>query len=302
MATTAFHKKVDYVSPTRKRVMGIVFIVFGLFIFAYFGQQVEAGIETTFVMNPGGSTLNVPDWILPSAATLNVLAFISLMLGGIQLSRARGFGNRTNTVLGIVAGMFVFAFLVWAAADKSLNLVGLLNTAVSKAIPITLGALSGILCERAGVVNIAIEGMMLTGAMIGALVGSMSGSLFIGMVSAVIGGGMLGLLHAILSIKYKTDQIVSGTIINISAAGITSYISAKFMQENQSLNNPGIYRPFEIPLLSEIPVIGPIFFNNNFFVYMTFIFLIVLTVALYYTRWGLRLRSVGEHPKAADRF
>ncbi len=280
--------------------MGIVFLVFAFAIWLFFGRTVETGLTTTFVMTPGASEAIFPNWMLPSMATLNVLAFASAVLGGMQLARAGGFGKRTNAVLGVVAGFFVFGFLVWAAADKSLNLAGLLKTSLSKAVPITIGAMSGVLCERAGIVNIAIEGMMLAGAMMGALMGSITGNLFIGMLSAVLAGALLAWVHAILSIKYMTDQIVSGTVINIFATGITSYISAKFMQSHQELNNPGIYAPFEIPLLSDIPFIGPILFDNNIFVYMMFIFLIVLTVALFYTRWGLRLRSVGEHPKAAD--
>jgi simple sugar transport system permease protein len=96
------------------------------------------------------------------------------------------------------------------------------------------------------------------------------------------------------------DQIISGTVINIFSIGITSFISAKFMQTNQALNNPGIFPTIEIPLLSEIPILGPILFNNNMFVYAMFIFIAVLQIGLFYSRWGLRLRSVGEHPKAAD--
>jgi simple sugar transport system permease protein len=213
---------------------------------------------------------------------------------------AIGFGRRTNTILGLVAAFFIFGFLTWAAAGKSMNLAGLLNTTLSKAVPLTLGALSGVLCERAGVVNIAIEGMMLSGALVSTLAGSISGSLWVGLLAAVLTGTLLGLVHAVLSIKYMTDQIISGTVINIFATGITSFISAKFLQTNLALNDPGIFRPIEIPLLVKIPIIGPILFNNNLFVYAMFIFLFVLTVGLFYTRWGLRLRSVGEHPKAAD--
>jgi hypothetical protein len=150
------------------------------------------------------------------------------------------------------------------------------------------------------VINIAIEGMMLAGAMTGSLVASVTDNLWIGLLAAVLAGVLMGLIHAVLSIKYKINQIISGTVINIFATGITSYISAKFLQTYQDLNNPGTFRPFEIPLLSKIPVIGPILFDNNIFVYAMYIFLIVIHVGLFYTRWGLRHRSVGEHPKAAD--
>jgi simple sugar transport system permease protein len=107
-------------------------------------------------------------------------------------------------------------------------------------------------------------------------------------------------VHGVLSIKYKTNQIISGTVINIFSIGFTSYISAKFMQQYQFLNNPGIFPTIPLPLLSQIPFLGPILFNNNMFVYAMYLFLVILHVALFYTRWGLRHRSVGEHPKAAD--
>ena len=108
------------------------------------------------------------------------------------------------------------------------------------------------------------------------------------------------MIHGVLSIKYKTDQIVSGTVINIFATGFTSYVDAKFLQVYQDLNSAGIFPRWNLPVLSKIPFFGPILFENNLFVYALFIFLIVLTIALFYTRWGLRLRSVGEHPRAAD--
>ncbi len=297
MTTTALRRQLEVVSPTRQRAMGVVFLLLAFGIWFLFARQVTPDQVTTFGLTPGGSEVQIPDWRLQSAPALYVLALVSAVLGGVQL--ARGFGERTNLVLGLVAGMFVFGFLTWAAAGKSLNLAGMLTTTLLKAVPITLGALSGVLCERAGVVNIAIEGMMLTGAMVGTLVGSLAG-LWAGLLAAVAAGALLALVHAVLSIKYKTDQIVSGTVINIFATGITSYISAKFLQKYQYLNSPGIFPRWPVPVLSEIPVIGPIFFNHNLFVYALYVFLIVLHVALFYTRWGLRVRSVGEHPKAAD--
>ena len=111
---------------------------------------------------------------------------------------------------------------------------------------------------------------------------------------------ILALLHAVLSIKYKINQIISGTVINIFSAGLTAFLSQKFLQTNEALNTPPMFSRIPIPGLANIPVIGPIFFNTNLFVYLMFILLFVIQVALFSTRWGLRLRSVGEHPKAAD--
>ncbi len=320
-STATIATKREYVSSTRQRVMGIVFLIIAAAIWLIFVRGLESDLITRFGLVPGGVDSDLPPWEFRTLTALNAAAFASAFIGAGQL--ARGFGKRTNAMLGIVALLFVFSFLAWAAAGKSLNLAGLLNTSLSKAVPITLGAMSGILSERAGVVNIAIEGMMLFGAMMAALVASLLRSrcdealiesvlicgqaegnlrpyLYIGILAAVLTGMLLAYIHGVFSIKYKIDQIISGTVINIFAVGMTSYISAKFMQEYQFLNNPGTFRPFDVPLLSQIPLLGPIVFRNNIFVYMMFIFMIVIHIGLFYTRWGLRLRSVGEHPRAAD--
>ena len=288
---------IERTSQTRRWVIGVLFLVVAFLIWIIFSRTVEPGIETTFRLVPGGSDQKIPNWVFKSLPMLNILAGLCLVAGGYQL--ARGFKKRTNLVLGLVGGMFIIAFLTWASADGSLNLAGLIRSALVKSVPLTLGALSGVLCERSGVVNIAIEGMMLTGAFVGALVGSLT-NIWIGLISAILAGGLLAAILAVLSIKYKTDQIIAGTVINIFATGLTSYMSAKFLQKYQELNNPGRFPTIEIPILSDIPFLGPILFKHNMFVYALFIFLIVITIGLYYTRWGLRTRSVGEHPKAAD--
>ena len=286
-----------YTSSTRQRVFGILFLGIALAIWLVFARPIEPGTVTTFNLTPGGATTRLPDWQFQTLAAMYVTVGLSAVLGAYQL--VIGFRKRAELVLGLVVGMFIFAFLSWAAAGKSMNLAGLLRSSLLAAVPITLGAFSGVLCERAGVVNIAIEGMMLSGAMVGAFIGSVT-NIWIGLLAAVLTGAFLGLIHAVLSIRYKTDQIISGTVINIFATGMTSYISAKFLQKYQELNNPGLFPNWKIPGLSEIPFIGPILFDHNLFIYGLFIFMFAIHIALFYTRWGLRLRSVGEHPKAAD--
>lgn len=301
MAATTLRREIEFVSPTRQMVMGILFVIIGAGIWFFFSQGIQPDVQTKFSLTPGGSTAVLPDWIVPTAMTSNLLSGLSILLGLFQIVQKGGFRRYTNWVLGGVAAMFIFAFLTWAAAGKSLNLAGMINTTLIKAVPLTLGAMSGILCERSGVVNIAIEGMMLMGAMVGALVASIADNLWIGLLAAVASAALLGLVHAVLSIKYKTDQIISGTAINIFSTGMTSYISAKFMQVYQTeLNNPGVFLPIEIPLLSKIPILGTILFRQNIFFYAMFVFLVLLSFGLFKTRWGLRLRSVGEHPRAAD--
>lgn len=298
--TTALRRHVEYVSPTRQYTMGVIMIALGGLTWWLFARTVEAGVLTKFGLTPGGAGVSVPDLVFPTQTVLYVLAGLQVLLGIVQLTRKGGFRERTNLVLFLVATIFVVAFLAWAAAGKSLNIGGLLKTTLLKAVPLTLGALSGILCERAGVINIAIEGMMLAGAFGGAVIGSISGNLWVGMAAGVGVGLLLGLIHALLSITYKTNQIISGTVINILATGLTSYFSAKFLTTYRELNNPGIFRSIAIPGLSEIPLIGPLLFDYNIYVYAMFALLILLQFGLFYTLWGLRHRSVGEHPRAAD--
>ncbi len=301
MATSSVvihRKKVEVISPTRQRATGIIEILLGVLIFLFF-RRTEPGMVARFVMTPGGLDRGAaPDWLVPAYSTLLVLALLTVIIGLVQVWR--GFGRWMNLVLSVVVGLTVFSFLTWATAGKSLNLVGMLSAAVLLGVPIILGAFSGVLSERAGVVNIAIEGMMLMAAMVGALVGSVTKNMWIGLLAAMLSSVLLALIHGVLSIHYKINQIISGTVINIFSTGLSSYLSAKFLQTYQQLNNPPIFPRIPIPLLADIPVIGPLFFNTNLFVYLMLVSLIVIQVALFSTRWGLRLRAVGEHPKAAD--
>lgn len=285
-------------SGSRARGLGIFFIILGIMAAWFFGAGSEGGVDSTFGLNGRDQAFELPQLVLPSAGTAYLLAAFCGFLGAVQLTR--GFGRKTYAILGVVVACFIFAFLVWAARDGSLNLLGMLQSTLLRSVPITLGALAGVLCERAGVVNIAIEGMMLTAAFVGSLVASAAASLGVGLVLAVASGALLGAALAVLSIRYRVDQIIAGTVLNIFALGVTSFLSARIFSEYQELNNPGRFPVLKIPVLSEIPLLGPILFNNNVFVYLMFFLIAVLQVGLFRTRWGLRVRAVGEHPRAAD--
>jgi len=284
----------------RRITMGIIFMLAAIFVWLVFASDVEPGLLTRFVMNPGGGSAVAADWVFPSLPYLNFIAGICALLGAFQI--IRGFGKYTYGILALVAVLFLFGFLTWATAGGQTNLAGLLRVMVVRAVPLTLGAMSGILCERGGIINIAIEGMMLTSAFVSTVFASLAGNLLVGLLAGVIAGGIMGLIHGWLSIKYKINQIISGTVINIFATGITSYLSSKYIQkvEFQYLNEPGMFPQINVPVLSKIPFIGPILFSHNMYVFAMFFFVILLTFMLFKTRWGLRLRSVGEHPKAAD--
>lgn len=294
------NKQVDKKKTKSHRItFGIIYLVLAAFIWIVFVNGTDTSILTTFNMTPGGSSAYMDDWIFPTASTLSTLAFICAIAGAYQI--IRGFGKFTNGILALVAGIFIFSFLSWASSGGSINLAGLLRVTVVRAVPLTLGAMAGMLCERSGTVNIAIEGMMLTSAFVSTVIASLT-NLWIGMLAGVLTGGLIAWIHGVLTIKYKVDHTISGTVINIFATGITSFLSSKFLQKTdyQYLNEPGMFPQIDIPVLSKIPFVGPILFSHNMYVYAMFLLVPFLTVMLFSTRWGLRLRSVGEHPKAAD--
>jgi simple sugar transport system permease protein len=165
-----------------------------------------------------------------------------------------------------------------------------------------LGALSGVLCERSGVVNIAIEGMMLGSAMTSVLFANLTGSIMLGFFAGLFIAGLLAAWHAVMSIRFKMDQIISGTVINIFATGLTSYINQRILQEQENLNTQVTFPVISqiIPVTGKIPILGPLLFDQSPIVWIALILLIVVQVALFRTRWGLRTRAVGEHPRAAD--
>ena len=173
-------------------------------------------------------------------------------------------------------------------------LVAVLRSTLRQSTPITLGALSGLFCERVGVINIAIEGMMLTAAFTGYMANVWTGNLLLSVAVAILTGGMMALLHGLLAIRFKVDQIISGTVINILAVGLTGY----FYQAGTVTK--GKMQSVEIPILSDIPIIGDVIFRNAPITYMAVMLVFIVHVVLFRTRWGLRMRAVGEHPRAAD--
>ena len=259
------------------------------------------GMVSTFVLSSmrAGVSIPAPDLVIPTWASILTVAILVGLAGVWQL--VRGFGRHTNSVLITMISLGILVFLIWAARGKDLNLTGMLVTSIISATPIALAALSGIYSERSGVVNIGIEGMILMGAFLSVVVASVTHSLLLGFLAGILGGMILGALHAVLSIRYRINQIISGTGIIILSLGITNYFYRAFLNPNPALNNSGsILASLPIPLLWRIPVIGPIFFNQSPVIYIMFLMILITHVFYYYTKWGLRVRAVGENPKAAD--
>jgi general nucleoside transport system permease protein len=287
-------------STTRTRLVpGILLIVAGLAIIFLFGLNLQPGLHSTFGLTPQGDTnvIPIPDLVLPAQTAIYILALLTFFVGAWQM--ARGIRS-TNVLVGIVAFCFVAAFLVWAAKGKSMDLVGMMNTSLVRATPIALAALCGVISERAAVVNIGIEGIMLMSAMTSVMLASLTRNLYLGLLAGMVTGMFVAGLHAVLVIQFKVDQIISGVAVNIIGTGASSFISNRYLQTSNTLNNSGIFPNLAIPGLVKIPILGPVLFENNIMIYLMLILVAVIFVVLFYTRWGLRTRAVGEHPKAAD--
>ena len=281
----------------RARVLGLVYIGLAALVLFAFTFSIAGGDVSSFGLSRPTDSVEVAPLEVPARAFTIVVAVLFGFLGAVQLTR--GFGDKANLVLGVALLVFVFAFLTWAAAGGSFSLVGMLQATLAQAAPIALGGMAGILCERVAVINIAIEGQLLTGAFVAVIVGSVTNQ-WIGLLAAIISGVVLGWVLAVLAIKYLVDQIIIGVFINIFALGLTSFLASRLLSENPDLNSSARFLPIDIPILGDIPVIGPVLFNNNIFVYGAIVLAIILQWALFRTRWGLRARSVGEKPRAAD--
>ena len=286
-------------TPAERRatVIGTVMVLLAVFVFWVFGLGLESGVRSTFNLSLPGERFQNLVWEVNAQWLSFVVAAIMAFLGGLVLRRSHV--KWTNVALAIGLGLFALGFLTWAAAEGSFSLVGMLRSTVLLSVPVTLGALSGLMCERVAVINIAIEGQLLTAAFVGTILGSAWG-IWAGLIGAMVTGALLGAVLAVLSIRYRVDQIIAGVVINIFALGLTSFLARRVLSQAPDLNSPGRFTSIKIPILGDIPVIGSMFFDHNIFVYAMFLLIIALHFGLFYTRWGLRSRSVGEHPKAAD--
>jgi len=207
-------------------------------------------------------------------------------------SKLKAFWKK-NGVLTSLA-FVVLVVMVYSYTNNSVTTEAVLASALRHSTPLVLGALCGLIGERSGIINIGIEGQMLMAAFLSFVAASYSNSIAVGIIVGLLTGGLLGLLLAFMSIKLKVDQIIGGTVINILALGLTGY----FYQAG--LTTSGKLQPIEIPVLSEIPLIGRVLFNNPPIMYVTIILVFVVHYVLFHTKWGLRTRAVGEHPRAAD--
>ncbi|MBN9154166.1 MAG: ABC transporter permease [Microbacterium sp.] len=255
-----------------------------------------------FQIGSSSTALKVADIQVPSGSTAWITWALLLVLTVLAALDAWTYRKARLWVPIVYALLAVFAFLTWAAAGGGVVPVsGLLAGALSLSVPLVFGALGGVIGERGGVVNVAIEGQFLLGAFSAAVLASITHNPFVGLIGAMVGGVLVSFLLGAFGIKYLVDQVIVGVVLNVLVTGLTGFLYGVLLAPNEALlNSPPTFPRWKIPLLGDIPVIGPVFFNQTFIVYLMYVTVAVVAWALYRTRWGLRLRSVGEHPQAAD--
>ena len=285
------------------RLRGVLFIALGLV--AMYWASISFGTAAVFsfwIDKQGGASAILKTTV---GALWVVAALAAALVGVLQLVRGAAF--RWRPWLLLLIAPFVAGVLASLLAGRPANLTGVLGGSLELAAPISMGALAGMLSERSGMLNIALEGKMLLAACVASMAASVTllathnafiGDL-VGIIVAMIAAGLLGLLLAWLGIRYKVDQIIAGTVINIGALGITNFLFLRVLSRNTSLNAPPAIEAMRLPLLSDIPVLGPILFTAKPYVFVGYILVIVLSYMLFRTRWGLRLRASGEKPNAA---
>ncbi|MGI8768438.1 MAG: ABC transporter permease [Propionibacteriaceae bacterium] len=255
-----------------------------------------------FALSDAFDAVQLPVVTLPG---LPVVLLCGLLCVGAAVVYILGLRQaRLMAVAGTVGGIAVaVGFLTWGASgrDFPFPVANQFAGTLALATPLIFGALCGVLCERAGVVNVSIEGQFLTAAFAAAVVGSVTQSIPAALVAAVVAGVLMALLLALFSIRYLVNQVVLGVVLNLFASGLTGYLFDQLVQpDTNRYNSAPLMSTLDIPFLSKIPVLGTVFFKQTILAYLAFASVLLVWFLLFRTRWGLRIRSVGEHPKAAD--
>lgn len=272
----------------------------GSLVLVFFGILGREG-ETVFEISRRVDVIQLPAITVGSSALGWVAGILMLAIAGYALSFALK-NRKTPLWVSVIYGAIgVVALLGWLASGNSVPVTFIVGTALVLAVPIMLGAMGGLMCERVGVTNIAIEAQLLTGAFMAAVVSSITDNFFFGLASAMIGGALVSMVLAVFAIKYLAQQIIVGVVLNVLMIGITNFLYQQWLTEDgENVNFPGTLDIIKIPFLSDIPVIGPVIFENRITVFAALIFVPTLYFILFKTKLGLRARAVGEHPLAAD--
>lgn len=257
-------------------------------------------LQTQIRLHAQSDLLTIPDFNVPTLPVAWACVALQLALMVFSWIRYAQRLKNPRLLVPVFGVLFVAEALVVFYTGKTLTLTALLAGSLALAVPLIFGSLAGALSERSGVVNIAIEGQLLAGAFVSALVASLTQSVWLGVVTAAVAGALVAWILAVFAIKYVVDQIIVGVVLNVLVVGITNFLFSTLMTDLGTYNSPPRFDAFAVPGLSQIPVLGPVLFNQTPIVYLMYLAVAAVWVALFKTRWGLRVRAVGEYPKAAD--
>ncbi len=298
---TAVNPKISWKMPITFTLASVLVLFFAR----------SASGDTNLRLSDKSQSFTIPDLVFNASGVLWIM-FVVIVLGTLLSFYSAFRGDKSqrlfrivdSVVTVVIATVTILAFLIFAGAGSAgaVTLTSTLVATIAISTPLIFGSLSGVICEHVGVVNIAIEGDLLVGAFAGVMAASFFKTPFAGLIAAPLAGAFIGSLLALFSVKYGVDQIITGVVLNVFALGLTSFFYGTLMSENASILNTNQHSlaTFKIPLLAEIPVLGPVLFNQTILVYIMYIIVFVLWIYLYRSRWGLRMRACGEHPRAAD--
>jgi simple sugar transport system permease protein len=289
----AKEEKVGFKAPS---VMGAI----GLLVLWFFGITGKSG-DVSFELSRRQDLIQL-DPIIFNSQTLGIVAG-GLMLAIAAVSLALSMRNqRTPVWVSSVYGLVgVISLLGWLATGNSVPVAFIAGTALVLAVPIILGAMAGVMSERVGVTNIAIEGQLLTGAFMAAVISTITDSYTLGIISAMATAAIFSMILAVFAVRFLAQQIIVGVVLNVLAIGITNFLFQQWLKDDgENLNFPGTLDIVKIPVLSDIPILGPVFFENRMTVYLAILAVPLLWFVMFKTKLGLRARAVGEHPLAAD--
>jgi simple sugar transport system permease protein len=271
-----------------------------IIIFVFFGL-IGKPEEVSFQLSSSKEIIQLEPLVIASnflGTIIGVLLLVIAAVSSLLVYRNEKVSIWYSMVFGALS---LVALLGWLAGGNSVPLAFILGSALVLAVPIMLGAMAGVMSERVGVVNIAIEGQLLTGAFMAAVVSTITGNQIVGLVSAMITAALFSMVLAVFSVRYLAQQIIVGVVLNVLAIGITNFFFQQFLTEDSAgTNSPGTLPIISIPFLSQIPVIGPALFENRITVYLAVLIVLMVWFVLFKTKLGLRARAVGEHPLAAD--
>jgi simple sugar transport system permease protein len=282
---------------TRNLVIMSSLTVISFILFAYLPGKSQ---NVTFNFVLGDEWVLIHSWNLGSKIGAYSFTGLAALFVGLSFLQARQGKKLGVSAIAFCISIFI-SFMCWAAAGAAISVTGLLQGGLFLAIPLVFGSLSGLICERSGVINIAIEGQLLAGAFAAGVVGSLTKNAWAGLAAAPVAGALISLLLAVFAIKYAVDQVILGFVLNVLVIGLTSFASQRVLTTDAATwNSAPIFSTIQIPILSKIPLIGPIFFSQTIIVYMLYVIVAVIQLTLFKSKWGLRMRAVGELPVAAE--